>query len=64
MLASGAVSKGDEPHHLRVCEWKFSGFDLREYAEQGLFACYRIDIDAVAGEPSEKLWFTGQVLSD
>ena len=30
-----------------------------EDAEQGLFACYRIDIDAVAGEPSEKLWFTG-----
>ena len=28
MLASGAVSEGDEPHHLRVCEWKFSGFDL------------------------------------
>ena len=28
MLASGAVGEGDKPHHLRVCEWKFSGFDL------------------------------------
>ena len=60
MVSGFAISQRYEPNHLRVSKGELAGFDFGENAKEGLFASDRVDVDAIAGEPGEELWFGAQ----
>lgn len=57
VLAGGDIAEGEEPHHERVGDRELARVDIREDAENGVLAGSGVDVDAVAGEPDENLWF-------
>lgn len=59
MFPDSQVGKGEKPDHPGMNYRKFLGPQTGENAQEGVFAGGRVDIDAVTGEPSENLRFSG-----
>ncbi len=57
VLARRAIGEREKPNHKRVCDREITRLNVREDAENGMLPRARIDVDAVAREPGEKLWF-------
>ena len=57
VLAGRDVAEGEEPDHERVRDGELPRLNVREDAENGVFAGAGVDVDAVTGKPGEKLWF-------
>ena len=57
VFACGEVREGEKPDHARVYHREFFGSQVGENSEQGVLARGWIDIDGIAGDPCEDLWF-------
>jgi len=57
VLADGAVGQRHKPNHVRMRGGKVLRLDVGEGTEDGVLAGGGVDVDAVAGDPSEQLRF-------
>ncbi len=57
VVTSGDIAHGDEPDHEGVNEREFPGARACENTQEGLFARAGVDMDPIAGDPSEELRF-------
>lgn len=57
MLPALDIGKHQEPDHLGMHSGKLTHSEVGKDSEQGVLAGGRVDVDAVAHEPAEKLWF-------
>jgi len=57
VLADGAVGQRHKPNHVRVRGREVLGLDVGKGSEDGVLTSRWVDVDAVAGDPSEQLRF-------
>ena len=61
MLSSLTIRQGDEPNHLWVGKRKLACLDLGKDPKKRLLAGDWINVNAIASQPREKLWFGTQM---
>lgn len=59
VLAGGDIAQSQKPDHKRVGEGKLTTANIGKDTENGVFPRGWIDVDTIAGEPGQNLWFRG-----
>ncbi len=54
MLACLALRHAEHPDHERAGKGKLAGTDSGIHSENSVFACRRVDVNAIAGDPAKK----------